>query len=166
MVLFLLLLASCTPKQPQWKLTTIKAIYPCSTYAKARLAPCNPFYGIEAEILCNGDDTTFFLNALIMCFPPAETPDGKINVTLEIDENTFNFASERLEGGQRIMLPEEAKELIIASLLDGHLVTITVGRYQTTLILDNFENVYGKMLRLSARQGRYKRARALAPLPE
>lgn len=147
-ILFLTFFSSCSKPCLGWKLSTIHAVYPCSTYAKARLTPCNPFSELEAELLCNGKDTSFFLNALMLGFPPAETCEGKINVNVMIAEQSYEYASERLEGGQRIKLPEQAKQLIISTLLDGDSVIISIDRYQTVLIPDNFEKVYQELLKL------------------
>lgn len=148
MIFFLIYLSSCTPARQAWKLTTITATFPCSTYAKAYLQTCNPFNGLEVELLCNGADTTLFLNALMLCFPPAQNDSGKIDVDICIEDQSFQYPGDRYEGGQRIRLPEEAKQLIIASLLEDIPVTIAVGRYQAIIYSENFKKVYHKLLEL------------------
>lgn len=140
--LFLILLASCSHNCQQWKLATIKASHPCSTYTKARLAPSDLFNGMEAELLCNGNDETLFFNVHILCFPPAKNPEGKIDVAVCIKGESFTFAAYRLEGGQRLMLPDEAKQIIVASLLEGFPVYVSVGRYEAKLVCNNFQKVY------------------------
>lgn len=142
LLLFCLPLLSCSKSCREWELSTIKATYPCATYAKARLAPQNIFNGIETEFLIAGKDATIFLNAFTLCFPASDDDDGIVEVDLAIEEQSYRFLGERLTGGQRIKLPEDAKQLIITSLLECRSIVVSVGRFQTEIVPGNFEDVY------------------------
>lgn len=146
MVFFLISLVSCSSSKQLWKFRTIKATYPCSTYTKIYLPTCHPFNGLEAELLCNGPDMALFLNALILCFPNNTDIQGKIVVDVCIDEQYYQFLADRFEGGQRLKLPNEAMQLIIASLLDNSPVKVSVDRYEAILETGNFKEVYLKVL--------------------
>lgn len=90
-------------------------------------------------------DTQFFLYALTLLFPAYrnDCDHAEIHVCLEGFESSFIV--ERLEGGQCLRLPDEARDWIICALLDGKCIEITAGRYHVTLIPDNFCKVFGRL---------------------
>lgn len=136
------LLFSCTTPCRRWELSTVKAVYPCSNYAKARLEPHNDFNGIGIEFLGAEGNAAIFLNAYTLCFPAAERDEATADVDLAVGGIVYRFASERLLGGQRIKLTEEAKQLFISALLENVPIEVSVGRYRTTIVSDNFEEIY------------------------
>lgn len=142
---FFIFFVSCSPKNQYWKFRTINADFPYSSYSKAYLATCHPFDGLEVELLFNGFDSILFLNTLILCFPESTDGSGMIEVKINIEDRSYIFLADRFEGGQRIKLPENAKQLIIASLLDGRCPQIIVDRYHAILQSDNFRRIYNRL---------------------
>lgn len=86
---------------------------------------------------CNGT-TTFYLNAFTLLFPTNADDEEHTTVIFCIEETTQTFLAERLLGGQRLLLPDEAMQLTMETLQENKTIEITVGRYQATLIPDNF----------------------------
>lgn len=94
---------------------------------------------------CNGN-IHLHLYALTLLFPCNADDENHADITLLIEEETFTFTAERLQGGQCLLLPEETKQLIICSLLEKKCVEIHVGRYQTTLTHENFGKNYETLI--------------------
>lgn len=140
------LTVSCSPPCYQWKLAIIKANCPPANYVKIYLPACNTFNGLEAALMsCNGS-RRFYLYALTLLFPCNPGDEEHSEVSFSINEEGFQFSADRLQGGQCLLLPEEAMQLIVESLLEKKCVEINVGRYKTTLIPDNFHKVYETLL--------------------
>ena len=108
LLLSLFFLISCSRQVHQWKMDTIKADCPQVTYAKAYLMPCNPFNGVEAELLYSGTDVQFFLNAFTLQFSDSDS-DGSTEVILDIEDQKYSFWAERLEGGSVCFYPTKQK---------------------------------------------------------
>lgn len=141
----LIAFSSCCPPCNQWKIAVIKADCPPATITKAYLPACNPFSGMEAVVISSNGNIQFYLYALTLLFPALSEDCEHAEVVVCIEDNEFSFVSDRLQGGQCIRLPEEARDLIICALLEQKNPEITVGRYQACLTHDNFFKVYAKL---------------------
>jgi hypothetical protein len=95
--------------------------------------------------LCPNGTLDVYLYSLTLLFPCNTDDPCTSNVTICVDDARHIFTAERLQGGQCLRLPEEARDLIICSLLEGKCPEITVGRYQATLIHDNFRKVFSQL---------------------
>ena len=145
LLLITTLIISCTPHCNQWKLAVIKADCPSATYAKAYLPACNTFSGLEAVLTsCNGS-VEMHLNAFTLLFPYYDSDEEHSEVFVCIGTEKYSYVAGRLEGGQSLLLPEAAVQLITGALLESKCVDISVGRYQTTLIYQNFAKVYSSL---------------------
>lgn len=143
--LVFIFLLGCSPPCHQWELVNIKANCPCITYSKAYLPVCSRFSGIEAELLCAGAEKHLYLNAFSLQFPKCADDEDTTEVIVLINDIEYTFIAQRFEGGQRLLLPEIAQQLIIDALLEGHCIDLSTGHYRATLIPDNFVNVYNKL---------------------
>jgi hypothetical protein len=74
-------------------------------------------------------------------------PD-KTSVYILIEEEEEEFAAYRLKGGQRLLIPEEAREKIINALLTCKQVTLRVGRYKETLSPEGFNRSFARLIHL------------------
>ena len=145
--LFLILVSSsCSSPCHQWKFAAIKADCPSATYVKVYLPECNAFNGLEAELVCNNCDMQFYLNAKTLLLPCSCNDQNHTELKIVVCENEYKFMAERLLGGQRLLLPEDARQLIICSLLEGNDVEVTVGRYQAMLISEGFAKTYDQLI--------------------
>lgn len=136
--LIAILVSSCSPQCHQWQFAVIKADCPSAQYVKIYLPPCNTFNGLEAVFMRYNGTTAFYLNVFTLLFPINEGDEEHTDVTFCIEESTYTFTAERLLGGQRLLLPDEATQLALETLIENKTIEVTVGRYQTTLIPDNF----------------------------
>jgi hypothetical protein len=148
LALFLVALSlySCSPACHQWKLAVIKADCPAARYAKLYLPASNTFNGLDAVLMWSNGRLNFYLNALTFCFPSDDGNETQCEVDFRIDDVMNTFVAERLEGGQSLLLPEEAMQLVVTALLEQQCVEVTVGRFQTTLVPDHFDTSYKKFI--------------------
>lgn len=133
---------SCSPQCHQWKLAVIKADCPSASYVKVYLPACNTFNGLEAVLMsCNGN-INLYLNAHTLLFPTIGCDECHSEIMMCIEEEKYQFTADRLQGGQCLLLPDDAMQLVVCSLLEKKCVEITVGRYQTILTHENFDKTY------------------------
>jgi hypothetical protein len=138
-------LFSCSPACLKWKMTSIEANCPPVTYHRIHSKPCSPFNGLEADFVWNGAERHFYLNACTLLLPVDPDNCGYTTVNLTIEEQTYMFSALLFEGNQRAELPSEAQELVVCALLKGIPVDITIGRFQETLVTDNFPCLYNQI---------------------
>lgn len=146
-ILFLpfFILLSCTKPCRQWELETIQSDCPGICYGKATLPACSTFNGLEAEILSIESGLRFYLNALSLELPMVDDDVDYTTVIISIGDQDYSFLADRFQGGQQLLLPEDAQNLIIETLLQKCEVDIRVGRYQTTLVPNHFYESYLKL---------------------
>jgi len=140
--LIILSLSSCQQNCRQWDFTKIPGECPPTTFARAYLPACSNLNGIAAEFLSIGGELHLFLNALLFEFPSSESDPCVSIVTVKINDTELEYPAERLDGGQRLMMPQEATETIVAALCEGLCVEVSVGSYRETLISTRFQETY------------------------
>ena len=112
------LCSSCFPQCHYWKLAVVKADCPSASYVKVYLPPCNTFSGLEIVFIACNRDIRLYCNTLTLLFPCLYNDEKHSEVFLTIEEEKYTFIAERLQGGQSLLMPEEAQLLIILSLLE------------------------------------------------
>ncbi len=129
---FLLFLYSCAAAtQAKWEYDEVISHYPAVSSATLYFEPCNLFREMRLEICrtCSGLKT--YLSIFSLSLPQEASNPHKTSITLACDGLELTFLADRLEGGQRLLLPKEAEEALIRWMLEDHIVTITCGRFQT-----------------------------------
>ncbi|MEI8365700.1 MAG: hypothetical protein WCF65_04695 [Parachlamydiaceae bacterium] len=147
-LLFLIscLFVSCSPPCYQWKFAAIKADCPPATYVKGYLPACNTFSGIEAQLVCTNGTFVLYLDTCTLQFPSTSDCPTQTKVNISVNNHKYQILAERLEGGQRLILPDDTVQFIIYSLLQASCVEISVGRYQTTLVCEGFSKTYNQLV--------------------
>lgn len=143
-ILFLIsvFISSCSPQCNQWKLAVIKADSTAARYVKAYLPACNTFNGVETVLIsCNGNKF-LYLYAFTLLFPFNSEDEEHCDVLVTVKDTKYLFTADRLQGGQCLLLPNVAMQLIIDSLLEHTCIEIKTGRYQSTLTHENFDKTY------------------------
>lgn len=135
-------LVSCSTPTHQWRSDQSLNCFPHFQSSKIYLPPQNQFSGIEMEIVQGSYGQRMYLNVFsIHLSVNPETP-SKIFVTLIFNNETCVVEADLFDGGQHVLLPEEAKEKIIEHLLDNQTVSIKMGRYSTEITPSGFVKKY------------------------
>ena len=143
--LFLFSCIACSPPCHQWQIAIIKAYCPPATYVKTYLPATNTFSGMEVELMCHNGCLNLYLNAITLQFPTTNPKQTELKIV--VCDQTYIFLAERLNGGQRLLLPDDAKQLVICSLLEENCVKIYAGRYETTVTDEGFAKTYNDLVR-------------------
>lgn len=148
LALCLLYLPSCTSsKCREWDLQEI--ITKCSHYNGGRiiLGPDSDCSFLELEIMRNSSGVRIFINILLMQAPPLNGNSYLTTATVQFgDEEPWIVHPYLLEGGQRLLLPGDASDLLISQLLDDQSFTIKIGRSYITVIPDGFTENFKRLL--------------------
>jgi hypothetical protein len=148
-VLFFFLLFfsfSCVKPCQQWEMDHIEAQCPYYNSTKIYLPALNSFSNLEVEIVRTANETRMYFNIFTLEFPWICEDESKTEVCLVIDQQEYRFLADRLEGGQRLLLPPDALELVVQTLLQYAPVQAIVGRYTADIIPNNFCVVYNRLL--------------------
>lgn len=127
-----------------------------SFYSSARLilpAENTCSQGLEIEFMATCEGIKMYLNAFGLQIPAddccesyCESPEFEYStVCLTIDGTTYPFSAKRFAGGQRLLVPPDVQDSIVVALHEGLCVSLSVGRYQSTISPDRFLRLYEKM---------------------
>jgi hypothetical protein len=148
-VLFSAFLSSCTQAPRQWQLSSNQGIHPDFESSRLYLSAEDEFTGLELDILNTSQGQVVHLNALgLELQPEGKSPEGYpiIHFQITIDEQSHPFTGFLLQGGHRILLPEDATRLIVETLHARKSIEITVAHCSTTVVPDQFAKLYKKAL--------------------
>lgn len=126
----------------QWEKTVVEGDCPSVRYSKLFLLPCDDFTEFEIELLRGDFGEQLYLNSLTLLFPASDQKEDFSEIVLAVCQEEFHFFAERLLGGQRLRLSQEAKQVIINALLADISIEMIVGRYKTVIVPDQFAYLY------------------------
>jgi hypothetical protein len=142
--LIFLLFAACSSHK-EWTYREVVSSNPEFNSCLLRYQTKNEIIGIGVELLKGSFGTLGYLNVCSRQIPHLpETPNQSI-VVFVIGDEKFPYKAERMEGGQKLLLPEDAKEKLIASLQDNKTVTIYLDGFMSTLEPSNFPKLYNRL---------------------
>lgn len=94
--------------------------------------PCNQFNGVELEIAHGNYGYRMYVN--VFARPLACDPE----VVVTINDLPVTYKVERFDGGQRVLLPDNAAERVMQAMKDGQAVDIAIGRYRSIITPQGF----------------------------
>lgn len=137
----LLAFSSCSCKPEGW---TSGKIPSASLTCSHLTFPAKNFYrNLEVHFQRDGEQVNVFLNVHSLPFEPDY--EGMVMVTLETDEDSTSFLAPVLAGCQRVLLPPEAKELLLTALFEKSTVIISAGKYSTELNRKSFAEYFEQL---------------------
>lgn len=139
--LFLFLLTSCYHAGPKWCLDLPRE--GCCQSGRLKFPAAEPCTGVNFEIIRSGEYNWGYLSVLSFAIPAGE--DAMTPVTITAGDQSFTFFARRLEGCQKLLLPDEGLDMIINWLMTGHTIHICFDRYQTTLYSQDFNRRYKEL---------------------
>lgn len=132
-VLFLILLfsaCSAKPSCPHWKSTTANSVCPKYKANKCTFTTEKLCANIQLELTYNDcDGYLLYLNTFSVPLPDNRQNPGMIPVFLQIQGVQTEALAHRLQGGQRLLLPDSLRNPIINALNNEQTVTLRAGRY-------------------------------------
>ncbi len=144
-LLFLLPSCSCGPC---WVYREVDTSCPSNNSAFLSYPVLNGFNGIEVQLLRGDFGTLAYLNIPCREIPPLPDAPRYANVLLIIEEDYYSFQAIRMEGGQRLLLPDEATDLLIHALLNCVSVVIALPSHYAEICPMRFESLYRKFCAL------------------
>jgi hypothetical protein len=146
LLVVLCLLTACT-KQGQWSQEKIHSHCEAFTFSKVRGRSSNPVHGLDIEFIRFADNIKAYLIIHSTPIPCTICPGDKASLHIQIEQEDFAFHAERLEGGQRFLLTEEASELLIDTFLAGKDIIITLPGYRSFIQAEGFSKHFKKIER-------------------
>jgi len=138
----LLIFQSCSSSCRQWTYDEVCTNCPYYNSKRLVLYPDNQFRGLELVFLRTYSGQRAYINIFSLALPMDSNDPHKTQICISCEISSYDLYAERLEGGQRLLLSDEAAELIISNLLECKTVTISVGRYKSEIIPRGFSEAY------------------------
>lgn len=130
--------SSCSNASQSWSARVIQS----TDCAQLSHPPENKFKNIEICFQKDGCDLKVYLNTYSIPFQ--KDCDGYSTIILTINDTSTSFKASVLAGNQRILLPTEARDLLLNALNEKKEGTITVGKYFAEIRHGAFEQEYRK----------------------
>lgn len=125
-------ISSCTMTQ-KWQHEKCEAY--SSEYSSKRILfqPNNNKSSLDIELVTDIHSQKMYVN--LHSLPIAEDPNypGKVSLVICIENDKHKILADRFQGGQRLLLSEYGRDLILDSLKKNQPVAITTGRYSCTI---------------------------------
>lgn len=148
LALCLIFLWSCsTPTCRQWEIQEIVTKRPCFNGGRLLLEPDSNLSTMELELVRNRSGVRFYINLLLLQAPSCKEDStcARVEVLFENQEPWLIYPY-LLEGGQRLLIPDEVAKQLIQALSDQCSFTLKIGRSQIRVIPDNFLPAYEKLM--------------------
>lgn len=130
-VILLFLLAGC------------RGYYNINPWIEESVAPrCSTFWSsrqfhssstMEMDIVTDHCDTRVYLNLMICPVEPDNPESQTINFDYWVEGVSFTGRAFVLKGGQRLLLDNDASEIILTALRSGNAISISLNMYQDVL---------------------------------
>lgn len=143
---FFLLVTSCSQPCQQWQIQETITRCPYYSSGKIFLSPNEEFGTLELEIDRGSSGLKMYVNAFILEIPSLPDDCSKAELIVSIENQSFTVITDRFEGGQRLLVPSEAANIIINALLECKTICLHAGRFQSTIISTGFPQVYYELV--------------------
>lgn len=139
-----LILCSCGNRD-HWSHQKIHSNYEQFSYSKVIYQARDPVRGVDVEFVQSQENLkTYLLVHSIPILASKDTPK-KIKVKMHIDDVFLTCEADRLDGGQRFLLPETITLTLIEAFLAKKNVTITIPGYRSSIDSEGFIKHFRKI---------------------
>lgn len=138
----LLLLCSCA-RSSHWSSNEIHSRTKEHDSSKLSYHSRDRAHGIDVEFLKTKDHLNVYLN--VHSIPIPASPSKTASLKLELEGKILTCEAYRMEGGQRLRLPEEIATLLIESLKNHNDVILTLPGYRTTIMAEDFSKKFHRL---------------------
>lgn len=74
-----------------------------------------------------------YINTRSLAFPSHPDEPDKTTITVTTADETFSVVADRLQGGQRLLVPPDATNMILGMLQNRQPLTLSAGKYHSEL---------------------------------
>lgn len=141
-LLIIYFLSSCT-KPHFWYLDSNHPSNPCYQSSRLSLPPFDLLKNASVELVSSEDELRMYLNLLVF---PLSYNEKTVSIRYLIDHTSGETTAFVMNGGERILLPVELRDLIIDALLRGAPVILKIGSFKFEIPSSNFSELYHRMI--------------------
>lgn len=138
-----LFLTACS-SQKDWTYSRVVSASPEFNSSMLRRHSQSELVGVGVELLKGSFGTLGYLNVSARKIPVLPGTTDTSIVVFVIEDEKFPYKANRMAGGQKLLLPEEATEQLVAALQNNSIVDIYLDGYMTKLEPSNFQKLYKK----------------------
>lgn len=144
-----LLISSCTQaKQNSWTFETDNTNTPWVS-ARLSLPSKDIFKDLSVELIQTPNGRSMHIGAYSKRLTPTDENQQLIPLHLRINGNSSTILCQSIEGGQKLIIPEDKSNLIINHLLNGDSVSLFIEQYHAHLDPKSFKTQFKELERLN-----------------
>lgn len=132
-----------------WRYEEADACHPCLDSRRAFLLPQVPCGTLRMDIIRDPCGCRLYLNTHCYVFCEARCPSGLETVCVKCESLgcSRTFEAWVFQGGQRLLLGDDAFDIITTALWEGDCPTLSIGMHKLTVTTSDFQEVYRKLVR-------------------
>ena len=135
------LLIGCSKSAP-WSVASIQTGTTEFSSCKLSYQNTDTLNGMDIEFLSLEDSCHLYLSVHSHQIRPYEKDPKQALISFSDGKQTRSFIGARHQGGQRVKLPDDAKDYLIASMLENKTLTISTSGYSIKVRPDSFAKKY------------------------
>lgn len=135
------LLTGCS-RSDSWKVSHIQSGSKQFSSSRLSYRSPDPVNGVDVQFLSLDESCHLYLHVHSHPIKPYMGDPKKALVQVKTEDKTTSYFAIRHQGGQRLLLPDEAKDYIVEKLKSGQFVTISTSGYSSTLTPESFDKKY------------------------
>jgi hypothetical protein len=151
--LLLVILVSCQVNyvplccRHSWKYESAGACIPCLDSSRIILIPNQPSSTLQFEII--RDIHGYHMYVSTICYVLADSCGCQQELPLQVcaGDDVYDFEGKLYQGGQRVLIPDEARDIIIGALLSGSCVSLHVGIHSVNVTSASFAQSWNRLIR-------------------
>lgn len=137
-------------RQNNWSYREVISHSPQFDSFQLQHLPEKDLSGIGVELLKGSFGTYCYLTVNCCQIPPFRQDPTSALLVLQINEQTYPYKTERMEGGQKVKLPDEATQKLLEALGEGNAVTVYLEGFMEEIQPRNFFKFSKKFIADSA----------------
>jgi len=97
---------------------------------------------LQIELLRDACGVHMFVNSFSVPLPCCKERSDRVDLYVSAGGRERRFRPDRLKGGQRLRLSDEARDFILEALKSGECVELRAGRYRSSISPVGFYSAY------------------------
>lgn len=146
------LLVGCHPYEfdqycYRWRYEEARSCRPGVDSARVYLKPEHPCGTLFLDIIKDPCGCRMYVSTLCHVFGDVACSRNEVAVEIEIGGDSRLYTAYLFQGGQRLLLGDEAQEAIITALWEGNCVAIRMGIHKAVLTSVCFREAYDRLVK-------------------
>lgn len=120
---------------------------PCLDSARVILPPRQPCGTLQFEIIRDIHGYRMYVSTISYVLADCCGSQNQVGFSVCVEDQQYDFDAYLFEGGQRALIPDDARDIIVGGLLADNCVTICIGIYTVDIPSQGFAWSWNRLIK-------------------